>query len=105
MPKAAPETITPQKTETDGGYPPMKPPGCRWQFWQGSVGISTDLTVFEGGDAVGVADNLPGSERLALANYMIDLWTRFGGLDRDIDAEQAARRQELALNTSKSKRT
>jgi hypothetical protein len=55
----------------------MKPPGCHFEFWQGSVGLSTDLTVFDGGDAAVGVGNLSDRDRVALANYMIDLWTRF----------------------------
>lgn len=49
MAKADRKTITPQKTETDDGYPPMEAPGCSLYFAQGAVGLSKDLTVFDGG--------------------------------------------------------
>lgn len=51
MAKADRKTITPQKTETDDGYPPMEAPGCSLYFAQGAVGLSKDLTVFDGGMA------------------------------------------------------
>jgi hypothetical protein len=55
----------------------MKAPGCSWEFWGGVIGLSTSLCVFDGKYAVGEASDLPDRERAALADYMIDLWTRF----------------------------
>jgi hypothetical protein len=46
-------------------------------MWSGVIGISETLTVFDGEDAVGDALDMSDSERVALADYMIVLWTRF----------------------------
>lgn len=60
---------------------PMKAPGCPWRFWSGVVGISSNLVVWEGsgsnGCPIGFAKDLKPRARVALANYMIGLWTRF----------------------------
>lgn len=56
---------------------PMKAPGCVWEFWQGVIGITATLCVFEADIPVGYAGDLSDRSRKALANYMIALWTRF----------------------------
>jgi hypothetical protein len=81
---------------------PMKAPGCHWEFWNGAIGLSTDLSVFEAGDEVGTASNLPDSERIALANYMIDLWTQVRDQhhnapnETSVDGDVQAGRESLA---------
>jgi hypothetical protein len=55
----------------------MKAPGCPWEFWSGVIGLSTSLCLFDQESAVGFASDPSNSERAAIANYMIDLWTRF----------------------------
>jgi hypothetical protein len=59
------------------GDVPMKAPGCAWEFSGGAIGLSTSLCVFDGGIAAGHASDLSNSERAALADYMMTLWTRF----------------------------
>jgi hypothetical protein len=41
------------------------------------IGLSESLCVFDGENAAGHASDLPTSERVALADYMIGLWSRF----------------------------
>jgi hypothetical protein len=55
----------------------IMPPGCSWEFHSGVVGLSLSLRVYDGGMAAGHASDLPDSEVVALADYMIALWTRF----------------------------
>lgn len=74
MAKTVRKTITSRKTEARDDT--MKAPGCQWEFG-GAIGLSKSLCVFEAGNGVGGAGDLPDSERIALANYMIDLWTQF----------------------------
>jgi hypothetical protein len=88
---------------------PMKAPGCHWEFWNGAIGLSTDLSVFEAGDEVGTASNLPDSERIALANYMIDLWTQVRDQHHNVRTKRrstamfrpGANRSPACLSTSK----
>jgi len=75
MAKAARKTTTPKKTGT-ARDDSMMAPGCHWEFG-GAIGLSKSLCVFEAGNGVGEASDLPDSERIALANYMIGLWTQF----------------------------
>jgi hypothetical protein len=46
-------------------------------MWSGVIGLSTTLEVFDAGDAVGNSTHLSDAERVAFANYMIDLWSKF----------------------------
>jgi hypothetical protein len=56
----------------------MKPPGCSWEFHSGVIGLSeSSLCVYDGGIGTGHAGDLPDGEAVALADYMIALWTRF----------------------------
>ena len=54
----------------------MMVPGCSWEF-DGVIGLSETLCVFDVGLAAGHGSSLPDSERVALADYMIGLWSRF----------------------------
>jgi len=54
----------------------MMAPGCSWEF-DGVIGLSETLCVFDGGNAAGHGSDLPDSERVALADHMIALWSRF----------------------------
>jgi hypothetical protein len=65
------------KANTERVKSPMKAPGCPWEFWGGAIGLSNSLIVFDAGHPVGSASHLSNRGRAALANYMIDLWTRF----------------------------
>jgi hypothetical protein len=111
MPKAAQKTSTPKKTETAGDEAPMKAPGCHWEFWNGAIGLSTDLRVFEPATKSARQRNLPDAERIALANYMVDLWTQFRDQHHNVpnqtsvDGDVQARRESLARVISTSKRT
>jgi hypothetical protein len=87
MAKAARKNITPRRTAPSSrksspirshtGDVPMTAPGCPWEMWSGVIGLSTDLKVFDADIGVGNAGQLADSERTALADYMIALWTRF----------------------------
>jgi hypothetical protein len=90
MPKAARKNITPRRTASSQksspksaadrpvkGDVPMKAPGCRWAMWSGVIGLSTTLEVFDADDPVGNFSHLSDTERVALADYMIDLWSQF----------------------------
>jgi hypothetical protein len=46
-------------------------------FSNRAIGLSETLCVFDGGNAAGHGSDLPDSERVALADYMIALWSRF----------------------------
>jgi len=56
---------------------PIKAPGCSWEFWSGVVGLTTNLCVWDGDRPAGYAGSMTKRSRVALANYMIALWTRF----------------------------
>lgn len=58
----------------------MKVEGCRPVFYSGAVGLSEDLVLYDGGIPFCRAtdtDFLTGRSREALADRMIELWTRF----------------------------
>lgn len=58
----------------------MKVEGCRPIFYTGAVGLSEDLVLYDGGIPFCRAadtDFLSGRSREALADRMIELWTRF----------------------------
>lgn len=59
------------------GKIPMKAPGCRLEFWTGVIGLTTNLCVWDGGHPSAYASQMSERSRVALANYMIALWTRF----------------------------
>jgi hypothetical protein len=56
---------------------PIDPTGSGLYFASGVVGISLDLTAYDLDSSVCVAGDLDEAERLALADFMIALWTRF----------------------------
>lgn len=68
--------------------PPIRPSGCSLEFWGGVVGIDRSLRVWEVStpegevvpfaSQVGPRGELSPSDRQALAEYMVDLWQRFG---------------------------
>lgn len=51
--------------------------GCSWEGHNGPLAISRSGMVYEGPYAVGTADDLPLSERRALAKEMRRRWKRF----------------------------
>jgi hypothetical protein len=67
---------TPSDARPNIGDVTISVPGCFWEF-DGVIGLSTSLCVFDRNDAVGHPSDLSNSERAALGNYMIDLWRRF----------------------------
>src|SRR6476646_8533719 len=77
----------------------------------GAIGLSTDLRVFEPATKSARQRNLPDAERIALANYMVDLWTQFRDQHHNVpnqtsvDGDVQARRESLARVISTSKRT
>jgi hypothetical protein len=91
MAKAARKNITPRRAASSSqksspksaphpnhtGDVPMKAPGCSWEMWSGVIGLNTNLKVFDAEIPVGNAGHLADSERVALADYMIGLWSQF----------------------------
>lgn len=71
--------------------PPIRPRGCSLEFWGGVVGIDRSLRVWEvshpNGEPISFASQvgqrgeLSPRDRKALAEYMVDLWQRFGAAD------------------------
>ncbi len=54
VPKIIGKTAAHLPAEVDS---PMRAPGCHWEFWNGAIGLSTSLHVFEAGDEVGAASD------------------------------------------------
>jgi hypothetical protein len=55
----------------------MKALGCAWEMWSGVIGLNTNQKVFDADIPVGNAGHLAASERAALADYVIGLWSQF----------------------------
>lgn len=59
------------------GDVPFYAKGCPWRFWGGYIGINSRLSVADGDMPVGFSGDLTERARKALANRMIELWTKF----------------------------
>jgi len=71
--------------------PPIRPKGCSLEFWGGAVAIDRSLRAWDVGHAKGDTSayaspaakhsEMSPEDRRALADYMVDLWRRFGELN------------------------